>query len=87
MIRDTAERGLVAAMLRQAIDDCGSYDFRTQREARDWIMHDGIEPMSYLWCCSYLDLPPNVAREKIIRAADARQPQRLRRWFSQVLAA
>jgi hypothetical protein len=87
VIRDTAERGLVAAILRQAIDDCGSFDFRVQREARDWVMYDGIEPMSYQWCCSYLDLPPNVARAKIIRAADARQPRKLRRWFGQVLAA
>lgn len=86
MIRDKDERSLVAAMLRQAIDDCGSFNMKIQIPAREWINDNQTCPMTYLWCCEVLDLDYNVCRTKINQITFDKLNPKFRRHYSRKLA-
>lgn len=64
-------RMLVAAVVLQAIEDhfenIRQFGMKSAQnaEARNWIMSDSIQPFSFLWCCSHLDLQPKKLRETL----------------------
>lgn len=60
-----AEMGLVAGVLRIAVQDAVGRDDRLRARALAWFSEDGVEPWTARWCADMLDMDIDDIRNAI----------------------